>query len=90
MQLIILIVIGIFIVSALGINLRGYWDASPEQALNNNYVLVIQTGRVIWTDYIHPPINYVWEKYIEPLTRGQFINAIESKFKWGTASTTLP
>ena len=44
-------VILILLVSAFKINLRGYIDSKPEQALDNNVILIIETGKIIWIDY---------------------------------------
>lgn len=85
--IIAILVILFLIAGALKINLRGYIDASPEQALNSNVVLVIQTGKVIYADYIKAPFVTLWDKYILPFVHGDFLSKIREREQ---AQTTLP
>ncbi|HEY9583130.1 MAG TPA: hypothetical protein VJK09_02355 [Candidatus Paceibacterota bacterium] len=85
----IISIIAIFIVliilaSAFKVNLRGYIDSSPEQALDNNVILIIQTGKVIWSDYIYKPLATVWNGYIMPFFKGQWLGGLKTRIQEGT------
>ena len=72
-------IILILIASAFKVNLRGYLDASPEEALDSNVVLVIQMVKVVWTDYIKGPILFIWNNYVLPFLRGDFLQGLRDR-----------
>jgi hypothetical protein len=74
----------VLLLSAFKVNIRGYLDASPEEALDNNVVLVIETGKIIWTDYIKEPFLSVWNGYVEPFVKGNFLSGLKTKVQEGT------
>ena len=86
-SLIAVFVIVILLISALKINLRGNVDSSSESALNSNIHIIIDTGIIIWTDYIRRPIVTVWSKYILPFMKGEFLSGLKTKVQEGS---TLP
>jgi hypothetical protein len=85
-SLIVLFIIAIVLLSAFKVNLRGYLESTPEQALDDNFVLVLQTGKVIWKDYIRYPIKTIWEEYIVSFLKGKWLAGLEAKLK---ADSTL-
>lgn len=85
--MILIFVVLILIVSAFKLNLGGYMDASPEQALDSNIVLIIQTGKIVWSDYIKGPLVTIWNEYIAPFARGDWLSSLRSREE---ARTTLP
>src|SRR3989338_3133815 len=86
-RFIAIFIILILLVSAFKVNLRGYLESTPEDALDSNVVLIIQTGKVIWADYIRRPVNTVWYGYVIPFVKGEFLSGLKSKLEKGR---TLP
>ena len=87
-QIVVIFVILILLASAFKVNLRGgYIDSTPEQALKSNMVMVIQTGKVMWNDYILPPIKTVWSGYVLPFIKAQWLGGLKTKLQ---EQTTLP
>ncbi len=84
-SLIVTLVAVVLLLSAFKVNIRGYLDASPEQALDSNVVLIIETGKIIWTDYIRDPFLTVWNGYVEPFFKGEFLSGLKSKVQEGTS-----
>ncbi|MEK7535466.1 MAG: hypothetical protein AAB590_00410 [Patescibacteria group bacterium] len=80
-SVIVIFVILVLIVSAFRVNLRGYISAGPEQALESNVVLIRETGKVIWLDYIKYPINTFWNNYVAPFMKGEFLSGLKTKLK---------
>ena len=86
-QIVVIFVILILLASAFKVNLRGYYNSTPEQALESNVVLVIQTGKIVWQDYIYPPIHTVWSGYVVPFFKGEWLCGLKAKLH---EQTTLP
>ncbi len=79
--ILVAIVASILILSALRVNLRGYVDTSPERALDSNFVLIIETGKIVWTDYIRGPIVTVYTGYIRPFFKGEWLSGLRTKIE---------
>jgi len=77
--MIVVFIAVILLLSAFKVNIRGYLDASPEEALDSNIVLIIATGKIIWTDYIKGPLVTVWRGYVLPFVKGEFLSGLKSK-----------
>lgn len=77
--LVLTLIVVLLLLSAFKVNIKGYLDASPEQALNSNVVLIIQTGKIIWTDYIRGPLVTVWQGYVMPFVKGDFLSSLRTK-----------
>jgi hypothetical protein len=73
--------------SAFKVDLRGYIDSTPEQALDSNVVLVVQTGKIVWSDFIVSPVITVWDTYVVPFMTGQWLGGLKTRFNY---RTTLP
>ena len=86
-KLIIIFLGLVLILSAFGINLRGQKDTSSESALKSNISIIIETGKIIWTDYIARPVKHVWSEYVRPFVTGQFLSGLKEK---QIEQTTLP
>ena len=86
-QIAVIFVILVLLASAFKVNLRGYVDSTPEQALNSNVVLVVQTGKILWQDYIYPPLKWVWNDNIVSFFKGEWLEGLRQKER---ARTTLP
>jgi hypothetical protein len=86
-SLIVTLVAVVLLLSAFKVNIRGYLDASPEEAQNSNVVLMIETGKIIWTDYIRDPFTTVWNGHVEPFFKGEFLSGLKNKVQEGS---TLP
>ena len=86
-SLIVTLVAIFLLLSAFNVNIRGYLDASPEQALESNVVLIKETGIVMWQDYIRKPLVLIWSDYVIPFAKGDFLSGLKSKVEQGT---TLP
>jgi hypothetical protein len=86
-SLIVLFITAILLISALKVNIRGYIDATPEQALDNNFVLIMETGKIIWKDYIKYPLETIWNNYIVAFLKGEWLGGLDAKLK---AESTLP
>jgi hypothetical protein len=87
-SLIVLFIIAILLLSAFKVNLKGYVDATPEQALDNNFVLVMETGKIIWKDYIRYPITTIWNNYILAFLKGKWLSGLDNKLE--QSSTLAP
>lgn len=74
----------VLLISALKINIRGYVDSSSGQALKSNIALIKDTAKIIWTNYILRPILYIWNTYIVPFMKGQFLSGLKSKIQEGS------
>lgn len=85
-SLIVLFIAAILILSAFKVNLKGFIDSNPEQALDNNFVLILETGKIIWKDYIRYPITTIWDNYILSFLKGKWLGGLDVKLK---AESTL-
>ena len=83
----VIFVILVLIASAFKLNLRGYIDSTPEQALDSNVVLVVQTGKIVWQDYIVRSAKWIWSDNLVPFFKGEWLEGLRQKER---ARTTLP
>ncbi|HEY4515472.1 MAG TPA: hypothetical protein VJJ22_04970 [Candidatus Paceibacterota bacterium] len=86
-SLLVLFIIAMVLIGSFKVDVVRYLYSTPEQALNDNFVLIIETGKVIWTDYIRYPIAFVWNEYIVAFVKGEWLGGLDAKLK---ATSTLP
>jgi hypothetical protein len=65
------------LLSFLKVNLRGYIDTDQSSALNNNIRLIWYVLGIVWVDYIFDPISIIWNEYIKPFFRGDFLSGLK-------------
>ena len=71
----------LLLLSAFKVNIRGYIDSSSERALDSNVVLIRETVKFIWQDYIRQPIFFVWGTYVSPFVNGDFLGGLKDKIR---------
>ncbi len=80
---IMIVVILVIILSLLKVNLRGYIDSDSDSALRGNVSLIVETGKIAWTDYIRGPIVRFWTNYAVPFMTGEFLGGLKTKLESG-------
>ena len=64
-KFILIFLVIVVILSLFRVNLRGYVD--EKITLAENFGLIWEIAKIIWSDYIVRPAVYVWGNFIEPI-----------------------